>query len=120
MIEMYPRTEYEMTQADLDTLLAACKSVPVMMVGGVAPSSPQDNANRAWAALGAKMGFDGATVNPSPNGGQRFFTAIPSETESARTERETREAEEKRQQDIARLSGEIAERQEQLDALEAD
>lgn len=114
---MYPRTEYEMTGADLDALLAACKAVPVIMVGGFAPPSQQENANKAWAALGEKMGFDSATVRPAAGKGKRFFTAIPSETEESRAEREAREIEEKRQQNIARLSGEIAERQQQLAAL---
>ena len=114
---MYPRTEYEMTEADLDSLLVACNAVPVMMIGNVAPPSQQQNANRAWAALGEKMGFDGSTVRPLESKGQRFFTAIPSETKEARAEREAREIEEKRQQDIARLSNEIIERQTKLDAL---
>lgn len=117
---MFPRTEYEMTDADLAELLDACKSVPVMMVGGHAPSSPQENANRAWARLGEKMGFDSTTVRPVVGKSTRFFTAVPSETAEARQERLAREAEEKRQQDIARLSDEIAERQRQLDALRAE
>jgi hypothetical protein len=117
---MFPRTEYEMTEADLDELLDACKPVPVMMVGGHAPSSPQENANRAWVRLGEKMGFDSTTVRPADGRGTRFFTAVPSETAEARQERLAREAAEKRQQDIARLSDEIAERQHQLDVLRAE
>jgi hypothetical protein len=108
-----------MSQADLDEILKACRSVPVMMVGGYAPSSLQENANRAWARLGEKMGFDSETVRPIDGKGNRFFTAVPSETEAARQERLTRESEEKRQQEIARLTDEIAERQRQLGALKA-
>lgn len=114
---MYPRTEYEMTEADLKELLEACKSQPVMMVGGYSPASPQENANRAWAGLGKKMGFDSTTVQPISGKGNRFFTAVPSETEEARTERMAREAEEARQKEIARLKSEITERQEKLGAL---
>jgi hypothetical protein len=61
---MYPRTEYEMTEADLADLLARMKPVVAMMIGGSMPSSQQQNANDAWEALGLKMGFD--TVKPLP------------------------------------------------------
>jgi hypothetical protein len=112
---MYQRTEYEMTEDDLKAILAACKPVPVMMIGdSVAHRSPQENANRAWARLGEKMGFDHMTVRPVQGKGQRFFSAVPSETAEARAEREMREAEEQRQRDIARLKEEIAERQARL------
>lgn len=114
---MYPRTEYEMSEADLKSILDACRAVPVMMVGGYAPSSTQENANRAWAALGEKMGFDSMSVQPIHGKGNRFFTAIPSETEGQRAERLARQAEEKRRQEIERLTAEISERQEKLSAL---
>ena len=117
---MYPRTEYEMTEADLKELLAACKPVAAMMIGGYAPDSPQENANRAWAALGKKMGFDSDTVRPVDGRGNRFFTAIPSETETARSERLTREKAEKRVTEIATLTDEISQRQQRLDALRAE
>lgn len=111
---MYPRTEYEMTQADLDTILDTCKPVPYMVFGGRAPRSPQENANAAWAALGQKMGFDHMTVRPIDGKSQRFFSAVPSETESARKDRLEREGREKRQQEITRIRDEIAEREKQL------
>lgn len=114
---MYPRTEYEMTETDLKALLEACKSSPLMMIGSYTAPSTQERANAAWATLGKKMGFDGDTVRPIQGKGNRFFTAIPSETETARSERLTREAEEKRQSEIVRLAGEISDRQNQLDAL---
>lgn len=114
---MYARTEYEMSEADLEKLLDACKSTPVMMIGGFALSTPQDNANRAWRALGKKLGFDGDSVRPVSGKGNRFFTAIPSETDEGRKERLAREAEEKRLKEIARLETEIGERQTQLAAL---
>jgi len=75
---MAKRTAYEMTQENLDVLLDASKPVRYMIVGGRPPSSPQENANRAWASLGEKMGFDSTTVRPS-NKGNRYFTAIPKE-----------------------------------------
>lgn len=118
---MYPRTDYEMTEEDLQTLLSACKPTPVMFLSGGQPmsDSPQDNANRAWGALGKKLGFDYLTVRPIAGKGQRFFSAIPSESEEARKERLEREAQEKRQRDIERLKEEIAEREKQLTALQA-
>ena len=68
------RKEYEMTQEQLDTLLEACKPVPMIMLQCGEPPSAQENANAAWDLLGKKMGFDGSTVQPSGNG-DRFFTA---------------------------------------------
>ena len=70
--------EYEMTQADLDKILDACKPVRYMVVGGVMPSTPQENANAAWAELGSRMGFDHMSVKPVSGKGDRFFTAVPS------------------------------------------
>ena len=77
---MYPRVEYEMSEEDHAALLEACKPVPYIVVGGHPPSSPQQNANAAWAALGRKMGFNGGTVQPVVGKPQRFFTAVPLET----------------------------------------
>ena len=114
---MMPRTEYEMTQADLETLLDAGKPTPVMIIGGSMGSSPQENANRAWAALGAKMGFDSMTVRPASGKGQRFFTAVPNETSEAKLEREEREFTEKKEALIVKLKAEIAEREQLLSDL---
>lgn len=68
------REEFEMTEDDFKSLLESCRAVPYMVFGGHAPSSPQENANRAWCELGGRMGFDGMSVEPSHKG-QRFFTA---------------------------------------------
>lgn len=69
------RREFEMSEQDLAEILAACKPVPYMIVGGVPPESPQARSNRAWKALGAKLGFDGMTAQPVAGKGPRFFTA---------------------------------------------
>ena len=102
-MSLYPRTEYKMTQADLDAILDACKPTRVMFLSGGTPmgGTPQENANRAWAALGAKMGFDYMTAQPIRGKGMLHFTAVPSEIPEARAEREARQAEEKRLQAIA-------------------
>ena len=71
------RQEYEMTEAELATLLDACKPVPYMVVGGVMPRTPGQNANDAWRALAAKRGFVWDTVQPVAGKGQQFFTAEP-------------------------------------------
>ncbi len=83
---MNPRVDYEMSQNALDKILEACEPVMCMKIGNSMPSSQQENANRAWAALGKEMSFDSETVRPS-NKGQRFFTAVPSETEAQKQER---------------------------------
>lgn len=111
---MYPRTEYEMTPEDLATLMEAMQPVPMIMLQCGNPPSQQENANRAWAALGQKMGFDSDTVRPIEGRGNLFFTAIPSETESARKERLENEAIVKKQENIKRLEKEIAELQGKL------
>ena len=114
---MYPRTEYEMTEADLQEILNACKPVPYMVVGGRPPTSPQENANLAWSRLGQKMGFDHMTVRPTSGKGQRFFSAVPNETVEAKADRAAKEDAEKRQREIDKLEAEIAERRERLNAL---
>lgn len=114
---MYPRTEYEMTQADFDTLMEAMKPVPYMIIGGHEPPNQQENANAAWRLLGAKMGFDTDTVQPIREKGQRWFSAVPKEHEDQRKERLAREKEEVLKTKIATLESEIKERQEKLTEL---
>lgn len=72
------RTTYRMTQEQYDKIIEACRPVPYMIVGGMAPRSPQENANDAWCALGRAMGFDGMSVQPV-RGDHLAFTAIPKE-----------------------------------------
>ncbi len=67
------RQDYEMTQEQLDELLEACRPVPCMKIGNYITSSPQENANRAWAKLGKDMSFDAMSVRPGKS--QRFFSA---------------------------------------------
>ena len=69
------RKEYELTNEELETLLNASKPTRYMVIGGVEPRSPQENANSAWASLGAKRGFDHMTVRAVPGKGEKFFTA---------------------------------------------
>ena len=69
------RKEFEMTKNQLDELMKACKPVPYMIIGGRKPSSPQENANRAWEKLGNEMGFKHMTVQPVRGKGAAYFTA---------------------------------------------
>ena len=71
--------EYEMTEAELTTLEQACRPVPYMVVGGVVPKSPQENANAAWQRLAQKHGFVWDTVKPIQGMCNRHFTATPKE-----------------------------------------
>lgn len=73
---MSNRTNYEMTEADLEKLLEASKPVPMIMLQCGPPISQQEHANAAWAELGSRMGFDHMTVEPTGQG-DRFFSAIP-------------------------------------------
>ncbi len=117
---MNPRTNYEMTQADLEEIIEACKPTPVMFLSGGQPmgGTPQENANRAWAVLGAKMGFDAMTVRPADGKGNRFFTAVPTENEAQKDERLKREANQKRQSEIDNLKIDIELKRQRLAELE--
>lgn len=115
---MYPRTNYEMTQDQLDKILEACKPVQAIMIGHYAPSSPQENANNVWACLGKEMGFDHMTVQPIIGKGARFFSAVPSETDEVRGEREEREAAAARSYKITQIKNDIVNLQKMLSDLE--
>jgi hypothetical protein len=106
-----------MTEADLEKILGACHPTIVMKIGSYEGSSPQENANRAWAELGQRMGFDHMTAQPRPGLGNRFFTAVPNETETQRAEREAKEKEAKRQERIKELGIEISTKQQELSNL---
>ncbi|MFZ7120716.1 MAG: hypothetical protein ACOWWH_07175 [Eubacteriaceae bacterium] len=73
------RKEYEMTEEQHQKLLSACKPVPYMIFDGVEPTSPQENANRAWQSLGDEMGFEYMSVKPIPGKGSQYFTALEKE-----------------------------------------
>ena len=113
---MYPRTNYEMTEDDLNRILEACKPVPYIVIGGHPPRSQQENANAAWAELGKRMGFDEMTVQPDSRG-TRYFTAISSETEAERAQRMALEEKERYERERERLQKVIADAEAQLQRL---
>ena len=67
------RKEFEITHEQLVVLYEASKPVPYMKITGW--QSAQDNANKAWAALGEELGFDYTTVKPVEGKDQHFFSA---------------------------------------------
>jgi hypothetical protein len=69
---MTKRKEYTMTEEQYNKLIAACKPVPCMLIGGVATRSPQENANNTWKALGKELGFKYMTVQPSGPDPKKF------------------------------------------------
>ena len=68
------RKQFEMTQEQLETIMEACRPVALIALNSGMPSSPQENANRAWEALGKELGFKHMTVKPNGKG-DRFFSA---------------------------------------------
>jgi len=113
---MYPRTNYEMTEEDLNRLLDSCKPTSVMFLSGgrALGSSLQEKANRAWCELGKRMGFDFETVRPNVEKGQRFFSAVPSETELQKETRIKLESEKKKQDEIKKITNDIERLQKRL------
>lgn len=72
------RKEFEMTDEELKNILEACKPVRYTVMGGHVPTSPQENANKAWQALAHKRGFVWNSARPSDKG-NKFFTAETNE-----------------------------------------
>lgn len=69
------RTHYVLSEEELAELLAACRPVPYLIAGGLAPRSPVENAVAAWVRLGLTRDFDGMSVEPDGEN-PRHFTAI--------------------------------------------
>ncbi len=76
---MRDRKEFELNDDQFKRIMDASKPVPYMVIGGVTPTSPRENAERVWARLGDEMGFVWRTVKPVPSKGDRFFTAKATE-----------------------------------------
>ena len=78
------RSEYEMTEAQLEKLLDAGKPTMCIKIGTWSPSTPQENANAAWGSLGREMGFRSLTAKPVPGKGDRFhkLRRFPDQTQA--------------------------------------
>ena len=103
------RYQYQMSEADIGELLKATVAWP-----GLPGGSTAEAVKSAWKAIGSKMGFDPSTVIPTREFGNRFFSAIPIETE----EQQTRKKE--RQDRIHNLKQEIEALSTELGILEED
>lgn len=77
---MSERKEFVMTDEQLQKILDACKPVPYMIIGGVHPRSPQENANSAWQGLARELGFKWDTVQPISGKDMSHFTAEVTDT----------------------------------------
>ena len=117
---MCPRINYEITEADAGAILEAWNAAPPMVILGHTPRSNQDNVNDVWRRIGEKMGFDHTTVKPILSKEGLFFSAIPNETEDVLAERMAKRVKIARDEYIARLEREIAERQSTLNGLRAE
>lgn len=113
---MNPQTNYEMAQEDLDKILEVCKPTPCIMIGGSTGPGLQENANNAWAALGKKMGFDSMTVRPSSKG-NRFFSAVPTDTKEQVEAKKRLAEEEERSVEIKQLKEDITEKKARLEEI---
>jgi len=96
--------EYELTEEELKAILDACRAQPVIKIGNHWNGDTQESVNRAWQSLAAKRGFVWDSCQPVSGKGQRFITAVPSETPEARAEREKADAERKRLQEITDIN----------------
>lgn len=66
---------FKMTDEEFKEILDACKPVPYMVVGGIPPTSPQENVNRVWQSLGQKLGFQWDTARPVSGESNKVFEA---------------------------------------------
>jgi len=74
--------EFELNESQFETLMAAMKPTPMIMLQCGTPPSVQERANAAWAVLGKELGVDPMTARPSSAvKGLRFFMAKPVEQE---------------------------------------
>jgi hypothetical protein len=70
-------TTYRMTDAERKALLDASKPVPYMVIGGVPPSSPYDNAMRVWREIANRVGCEVDSIEPASTGDDHDFKAVP-------------------------------------------
>ena len=69
------RKEFCLNEDQFNRLMEACRPTPYMIIGGVMPRSPQENANEAWAVLGKELGFEPMSAQPVYGKDAHHFTA---------------------------------------------
>jgi hypothetical protein len=76
--------DYRMTDEELEELKKASRPVPYLIMGGMPPPSPRENAMRVWRKIAQRVGCVvdtiaprggdphdfSATANPPPTGGE--------------------------------------------------
>jgi hypothetical protein len=67
---------YDLTDEQFEAIMQASRPVPMIALQCGAPSSPQENANRAWRKIAAEVGCRFETIQPYP-GEARSFVAEP-------------------------------------------
>jgi hypothetical protein len=73
---------YRMTDAELKNLLEACKPVPYLVIGGIEPRSPAENAFSAWRDIAVRLGYKVETIESAGTGDDHDFMAEPQEEKS--------------------------------------
>jgi len=83
------KQEFEMTQQEMDDIIAINKSrMPVMKIGNVTTGMDlQEKINAYWGGLADKYGFKQMTVEPSSKG-KLFFLAEPKPIVKPKTQTE--------------------------------
>ena len=70
------RLQFEMTEEEYQEMLTPYCTPCIADSSGSFGLPPQDIANAKWQRLAEKRGFVWDTVEPCPEQGERFFTAI--------------------------------------------
>ena len=68
-------TTYRLTDEEMTRLFEASKPVPYMVVGGIAPRSPRDNAMDVWRSVADRVGCDVDSIEPGGTGDDHDFKA---------------------------------------------
>lgn len=68
---------YRLTDEELKQIMDASKPVPYMVIGGVPPSSPRDNAMAVWRRVAARVGCEVDSISPGDTGDNHDFKAEP-------------------------------------------
>ena len=71
------KRQYRLTDAELESILDASKPVTYMVIGGVEPRSPQENANDAWQTVAMNHGFIWDTAEGAGTGDNHDLMAEP-------------------------------------------
>jgi hypothetical protein len=56
--------KFRLSDKQLERIKKASRPVTYVVIGGMEPASPQENANAAWRLAAAELGFKWDTVQP--------------------------------------------------------